>query len=74
MDGRIAHVPMVRAQPFPLRKEFCGICGRLNPRVRGFNCTSRPFFSCNFSENSEIRRARVSSPIFTRAGPWCGPE
>src|SRR5271157_5555884 len=28
----------------------------------------------NFSENSEVRRVRVSSQIFTRASPWGAPD
>src|SRR5271166_708239 len=30
--------------------------------------------SCNFSENSEVRRVRVPSQIFTRASPWGAPD
>ena len=28
----------------------------------------------NSSENSELRRVRVSSQIFTRASPWGAPD
>jgi|GEM_PF-6916216 len=44
MNGRIARAAMVRAQLFPLGKEFCGMCSRFGRRVLYSSAPAGPFF------------------------------